>query len=219
MMRGWGRRTGSGYLLRALLVTISTLSAPLGAFGATLPAPAPTPRQAAPHATPHATPHASATPPAGPPRPRGAATPRAGVPGPASHKLGARPAAPTRGATPSSHGSPLPGTRWFFAAQRLTIAGLGPRPTVRQTLAILNPNAVAVPVSLAIYPRGQTRPRLTHDIIPPGTVRVETIGGGVRGGWRPRSSSTRRSWSARNASCSVPCPTGARSTPTLRRGT
>jgi len=147
MMRGWDWRAEGGHLLQALLVALSTLSTPLGAFGATLPPPS--------GGGSHAPMTAATVTATAAPRARTTAAPAAQARiAPASPILSARDRL-------SSLGTPPPGTRWFFAAQRLPAAGgQDPPVRVRQELAILNPNAVAVPVVLTLYARGATQPRV-----------------------------------------------------------
>jgi len=68
--------------------------------------------------------------------------------------------------------SPLPGTRWYFAAQA---AGAG----AQQLLYILNPNAVPAPVTFTYY-RGHTAALLSARlIIPAASTAVEDVGADI----------------------------------------
>ncbi len=183
---GWNWRTGSGYLSRALLVALIASGTPLASFGATLPAPA---APAAPAASARTTPAAASAPsPAPATAPPGkrstpaqagrrAVTPRATAPRVVAVREASDGAPAPR--VLSSQGAPTPGTRWFFAAQHIVAAGEA-RLTVRQQVAILNPNAVAVPVALTLYPRDAPTtmtPRLLRVTVPAGAARLVDVGG------------------------------------------
>ncbi len=149
-MRGINGRAWGGQWLRMVLVALTVLGTPLSTAGAAGVAGSSGARVTPPPSAMATLSGARATPIA----PVAAARRRTVRPRAASTT--SQPIAASRTTTRrrlSSRGAPAPGTRWFFAAQRFVTA-VGERVTVRQELAILNPNAVAVPVTLALYPRG-----------------------------------------------------------------
>ncbi len=88
---------------------------------------------------------------------------------------------PAAGRQLMAQGSPLPGTRWYFAAQAADgDAAPGRRVVLRQLLYVLNPNAIPVPVTFTYYPARGSAPLVTHAIVPAASTHVEDIGADLR---------------------------------------